>query len=806
MGGRRFTALLVLTHNTHIFAPKKKQMPIDTRIKNTLSRLCAAALLCGCASGVALGQAAPPAADTVVVRRLTGPIVFDGRSDEPAWADAFKMGFTVFSPVWGAAPSERTEMLLAFDDTDLYVAGRCYTRDSNTLVIRNLVRDGWRGDDWVTFHIDNNFDRQNALVFSIYPLGSRYDAAVSNDAVDLGRNTFNQDFNMFWDARSVVNNEGWFFEMKIPLYNLRLRKGAQGDVRVGISGARTLQHHQEVHLFPPVAQNVIDAMSKPSAKQPALLEGIVPQRLLLATPYLLASHARTYEAAAPGGSYLPLSDRALQAGLDIKAGLSPYLTLDVSLNPDFAQVEADDQLLNLTRFSLFFPEKRLFFQEAAGLFEFNLGGAAQLFYSRQIGIREGRLSRVYAGARLTGKLDSRTDIGALNMQTAPVRDEAGALLGGTENFSVLRLRRRAFNERSFVGLMGANRWSADANNLTLGLDALLNPFGDHYFQAAVGTSQEAGAPFAATASRLNLLWELRRTDGIFGNMGYTYSGAGFNPRAGFLDRSDFHRLAGQVSWAKYAEVRRGRFQYRYWDMLRLDAIRGASSGQWESLEFATELGATTFKGLGMFTYLSQAYERLDDPLRFSEAIAIAPGSYWFPEAGLSFFQPRAATLRHAATLRAGGFFNGQRLAFSYDPILNLGRHWELQGSYTFNHLRFPGKVRESIHIGRLRVGYALDLRLSINYVVQYNSLARRVFNNLRLRYNFQDGHDLYLVWNEDFFTERFDGLGLPRPLSGSQNFILKYNVTFDRLLQAKGEQRAPGMEGAEGRRGKLLSR
>lgn len=721
--------------------------------------------------------------DTVVVRRLAAPIVFDGLSDEPAWEGAFKMDFTVFSPVWGAGPSERTEMLLAFDDTDLYVAGRCYTRDSSTLVIRNLVRDGWRGDDWVTFHIDNNFDRQNALVFSLYPLGSRYDAAVSNDAVDLGTNTFNQDFNMFWDARSVVNSEGWFFEIKIPLYNLRLRKSPQGDVRVGISGARTLQHHQEVHIFPPIAQNVIDAMSKPSAKQPAILEGIVPQRLFLVTPYVLASQARAYEAAAPGAPYQPRRDRVLQAGLDLKAGLSPYLTLDVSVNPDFAQVEADDQLLNLTRFSLFFPEKRLFFQEAAGLFEFNLGRNTQLFYSRQIGIREGLLIGVYGGARLTGKLDQRTDIGLLNMQTAPVRDEDGSVLGGSENFSALRLRRRAFNERSFVGFMATNRWSADANNLALGLDALLNPFGEHYFQAVAGTTKEAAAPFALNASRLNLLWELRQTDGLFGSLGYTYSGADFNPRAGFLDRSDFHRLAGQVSLAKFAAERKGKFQYRYWDMLRVDAIRGASTAQWESLELVTEVGATTFRGVGLFAYASPAYEYLAEPLAFSPAVAIAPGSYWFLDAGVGMFQPRAKALRHAAFASEGGFFDGRRLSFSYNPILNLGRHWELDGSYSLNYLRFPGGVREAIHIGRLRVSYALDLHLSINYVVQYNSLARQVFHNLRLRYNFQDGHDLFLVWNENTFTDRFDRFGLVRPRSGNQNFILKYNVTFDGLFR-----------------------
>jgi len=320
--------------------------------------------------------------DTLKIKKFTCPIVFDGLSDEAAWVDAYSLDFITSRPVWGGVTSETTEMLLGYDDDNFHVAGRCFTKDSSSLVIRNLVRDGWRGDDWTTFHIDNTFDKQNALIFSVYPMGSRYDAAIGNDGVNLGVSAFNQDFNMFWDTRSVVNKEGWFFEMKIPLYNLRLRKNENGQVIVGISAARIIQNPQEMHIFPAIPQNILDGMSKPSVKKPAWLSDIKPRKLFLATPYLTASANRANIVKNTENNISKTSNQTTQAGLDIKAGINPYLKLDVSLNPDFAQVEADDQLLNLTRFSLFFPEKRQFFQEAAGLFDFNLGGRTQMFYSR----------------------------------------------------------------------------------------------------------------------------------------------------------------------------------------------------------------------------------------------------------------------------------------------------------------------------------------------------------------------------------------------------------------------------------------
>jgi hypothetical protein len=688
------------------------------------------------------------------------------------------MEFTTFRPVWGGPPSEKTEMLVGYDDEFLYVAGRCYTRDSNTLVIRNLVRDGWRGDDWMTFHIDNTFDRQNALIFSIYPMGSRYDAAIGNDGVDLGVASFNENFNMFWDARSVVNDEGWFFEMKIPLYNLRLRKNNEGQVVAGISAARILQNPQEMHIYPAIPQNIQDGMSKPSVKQPVVLSDVKPQKLFLFTPYVAASAQRVNTPLPDENRIVSLRDRTSQLGLDIKTGVSPHLTLDVSLNPDFAQVEADDQLLNLTRFSLFFPEKRLFFQEAAGLFDFNLGGQTQMFYSRRIGINDGQLTPVFGGARLTGKLDKKTDIGFLSMQTAPLRNEEDSIVRRSENFTTLRLRRKILNAQSFVGLIATQRWIENRMNTGLGLDMMLNPVGDHYFIGAWAHTLDNVEPLKNSSSRLNIRYEKRQTDGFFGDMAYTYSGENFNPVSGFLDRSDFHQWKGSFSWGRFARENDHKHQYIRWRVLEADTYLSATKQEWETVDLASRLSLTTFSGKESTFGIRYNYEFLSTPLTFSNQISVEEGTYQFTQVTYQYLEPRARSYRNFLTMSAGTFFGGQRLNMSYNPILNLGKHWEIQALYSVNHLRFS-ENSETIHIGRLRVNYALDLHFSLNYVVQFNSVNQQIFNNLRLRYNFSDGHDLFLVWNENFFTERSDAWGELRPLSGIQNFIIKYNITFD---------------------------
>lgn len=721
----------------------------------------------------------------MAIPRMDGLVTLDGHSDESAWESAVSLPFIVYRPVWGAEPRERTEMLLGYDDEHLYVAGRCFTRDSSTIVARTLTRDGWRGDDWMTFHIDSRFDKQNALVFSIYPLGSRYDAAVSNDAVQLGNATFNQDFNMFWEGASVITSEGWFFEMKIPLYNLRFKEQPDGTIRAGISAARIIQHIQEHHQFPAVPLDVTDPISKPSFKQPAVFPDLRRRKLFLLTPYTLLSRSRQYEEPEPG-VFRPNVDYRVQPGLDAKIGLSPYLTLDVSVNPDFAQVEADDQLVNLTRFSLFFPEKRLFFQEAAGLFEYSLGGNSQLFYSRQIGIAQGELTPIFGGLRLTGKLSAKTDIGFLNMQSAATTLTDGNRVD-SENFGVLRLRRRTWNDRSFLGFMFTNRNSGDGQNYAVGTDAMINITRLHYLITSLTTSfdQDGSQAFrwGPRASRASVLWENQRSDRIHHRIGYNYSGADFTPALGFLDRSNFHNFNGNLRYGKFAENQDARFQYQRYTLLQYDAYLNAEQNYWESVEVQSNFTLRTFEGVDWFGVLRYQYEFLDAPLNFGSGFVVQPGEYQFAAASLDYFQPRNRRVRINAGLTEGSFFGGRRFDARFSPIINFNKHWELICSYNFNYLRFPDlDLQRGIHLVRLQLNYSLNLHLSANLVAQYNSSVNQVFQNLRIRYNFKDGHDLFLVWNENLFADRRIGQDLLRPVSDIQNFILKYSYTFDRLL------------------------
>ncbi|MCU0420943.1 MAG: carbohydrate binding family 9 domain-containing protein [Cyclobacteriaceae bacterium] len=714
----------------------------------------------------------------IVIARTTGLITVDGPSHEPAWRAISSVPFIVLEPVWGAPPTERTELRLAYDDQFLYLAGRCFTRDSSTIIARNLVRDGYRGDDWMTIHFDSRFDRQNAFVFSVYPLGSRYDMAMSNDAVELGNATFNPAFNMFWEAKTVINKDGWFFEMKIPLYNLRYKPNNAGNIEMGISATRAIQYRQEYHQFPAVPRHAIEPIMKPSLKQPVVFLNLPKPNLFLLTPYVLAGTERRNLINESETGIVRQTSPYFQAGLDAKIGVSPYLTLDASINPDFAQVEADDQLINLTRFSLFFPERRLFFQEQAGLFEFSLGGDAQLFYSRRIGINEGQLTDIYGGLRLTGKLTQKLDIGLLNMQAAPT-DLANGTRVPTENYGVLRLRQKVLNNRSFVGAMVTSRLRSGKQSYAYGLDALLNPAGTQYLLVNAAYHDVVGQPGGADASRVNLLWENRRTDRFFHKIGYTYSGKNFNPEVGFVDRSNIHNPWWNIDYGKFATERKGKFQYKRYTLLAMDSYIHAENGMWESNDIGMGWRGTTFKGTQWSGQLNVQYEYLATSLDFGNGVVIPPGGYHFARVTLGFTPPRFKGIRVPVRAIQGGFYDGSRLNLNASPTFNLGKHWEIQATYDYTHLRFePRNLYKHVHLARVRVAYALDLHLSINLTVQYNSSVNQFFNNTRLRYNFKDGHDFYLVWNENLFAERRYNEQIMRPLSGTQTFLVKYYYTF----------------------------
>jgi len=429
--------------------------------------------------------------DQLVLPRINGPVTLDGLSDEPAWKGIEPFPVIMYMPNFGVEPSERTEILVAYDDDFLYVAGRLYDREPSKIQANSKERDSRDpSSEWFSIFIDSFNDKENALAFLTTPAGLRNDFTISNDAV--GADPINRSWNTFWDVATVCNDEGWFAEMRIPFSSLRFQD-RNGHVVMGIITWRYIARKAEWIVFPAIPPNWgFISFEKPSKAQEVIFEGIYSRKPLYVAPYVLGGLGHYSELNEEKTIYQRIENLEHEAGLDVKYGLTSNLTLDITLNTDFAQVEADDQQANLTRFSLFFPEKRLFFQERSSNFDFNFETSEpnRLFYSRRIGIHEGKLVRIYGGARLVGRVGP-WDLGFLSMQTAQTEDLP------SENFGVFRLRRRVFNPYSYIGVISTTRFGMDGTyNVAYGLDGIIRVFGDP--SKALATASVTPVPVPTT--------------------------------------------------------------------------------------------------------------------------------------------------------------------------------------------------------------------------------------------------------------------------------------------------------------------
>lgn len=309
--------------------------------------------------------------DRYVLFRVKGLVALNGMSDEPAWEGIEPLPVVMHIPNFGNIPSERTEILMAYDDDFLYIASRLYDSEPSKIQAPSKKRDSMMpSNDWFGIIIDTFNDKENALAFFTTPAGLRMDATVFNDA--QGEFPINVSWNTFWDVKTVCNGEGWFVEMCIPLSSLRFQD-KDGRVVMGLITWRYIARKNEIDIFPAIQQDWgMWSAWKPSQAQEIVLEGVYSRKPLYIAPYVLGGIGQSFELNDPETAYQRIDDPTNELGLDIKFGLTSNLTLDITVNTDFAQVEADDEQINLTRFSLFFPEKRLFFSRALKHFRIQL--------------------------------------------------------------------------------------------------------------------------------------------------------------------------------------------------------------------------------------------------------------------------------------------------------------------------------------------------------------------------------------------------------------------------------------------------
>ncbi len=463
--------------------------------------------------------------------RLEGEITVDGRSDDPAWQAVPPLPMSVYLPAYGAAPTERTDARIGYDSDAIYVMVDAWETHPGSVRASSMIRDDDSPGDFINVLLDTFGDRQTAVNFSTTPGGQRNDWTISNDARDAA--SLSPAWNGVWDLAVRRGPDGWHAEYRIPFTTLRFTT-RNGRAELGFSLNRLTAHSNERVTFPAIEPSAPLALWKPSRWQRVSIENITTARSFRVMPYMLAGSEGNR---APDPVLSPWHrDQRFEAGGDIKTALSPNLTLDLTANTDFAEAEVDDQRVNLTRFPLFYPERRAFFVEGAGTFEVKTGEADLLFNSRRVGLTpDGDPVRLLGGARLVGRV-SGWDLGFLDVQTG--RTPAG----DRENLGVLRARRALWNQRSWAGLMLTSRATPDSSQVALGADGEINFGGDDYLGfALVALAGDAGAgPNDGVLPRaaLRLLAERRRNRGMWYRAGVATTGARYAPALGYVERGD----------------------------------------------------------------------------------------------------------------------------------------------------------------------------------------------------------------------------------------------------------------------------
>jgi hypothetical protein len=701
------------------------------------------------------------------LRRLASPITVDGRPDDPAWHQIEPLPLTMYSPVFNGAPTQRTEIRVAYDDENFYAAGWFYDSDPSGIRVNSLYRDRWNGDDSFAIYIDAFNDNQTAKWFGTTPAGMRFDLLVSDDG-----NTSNENWDAFWTSKTSITEEGWFAEVKIPFSTLGFTTGSDGRAVMGLTLTRLVSRLNERVTFPAIDPKF--PFRQPSIARDVVMRDVRSPKPLYVTPYVSSGASRNYIPLADG-TFRRERDTPKDIGLDVRYPLSGTLTFDLTANTDFAQVEADGQQIALDRFPLFFPERRRFFQEGSSIFDFTGAHGTRLFHSRRIGLTPaGAPVTILGGARLVGKVGA-WDVGLLEMQT----DDFGDLPG--ENFGVLRLRRPVLNPYSTAGLMATTYYGGGRYNLALGADASLRVTGDNYlglkWAATLDDEERDGAD---DRSFVDAKWERRTQRGLSYTGQFTRAGRDYQPELGFMPRSDFTTANIVGNWYFFTDAHKY-FKRIYPGALAFSTFRNSDRAL-ESGQYAFWVQWDSKAGGGGWIEPKWFHENVLVPFTIGGSVEIPAGSYDFADLQVVSLMPSGRTLRADVDFRTGTYFDGRRTQVILTPTWNVNRHLELGGDYQLTALRFPVRQQSAdIHLLRLRVRTALDAKASGNAFVQYNSTTERLDFNVRLRYAVTEGTDLWLVYNEGLDTDRDrDILQQERfvPFSVSRALIVKYTHTF----------------------------
>jgi hypothetical protein len=701
---------------------------------------------------------------------LAAPIVDAPKIDgdvlnDPVWAGVTPTtGFIQKTPDSGQPVSERTEVYIAFTGDTLYFGVVCFDREPERIVVADSRRDSELVEtDSFQIILDTYRDEQTGFVFGTNPVGIEYDGQVTREGEGgsaFSAGGFNKNWDAVWDVSARISDIGWSAEFAIPFTTLRYPRG-EGQ-RWTLNMQRNIRRRNEQSFWSPIPIQ-FEIFRLALAGSVTGLQ-VPSQRNLKLLPYVLG------EVQQKSGEISTRSEN-FEFGIDLKYSITPSLTLDATYNTDFAQVEVDEFQINLDRFNIFFPEKRPFFLENAGYFAVGVPREVELFFSRRIGIGpQGEIVPIIAGARASGKLAQRYNLGALYMRTEGVPG-----VTPENGFAVARLS-RDFPNRSYLGGIVVSRRgyggpdAEDDYNHTFSVDGRLGIGEYGLIQGFVAKTETPGAEESEHAFQLGGNYDSEHWSY---SASYTEVADDFNPEVGFLTRRGYRKPSGFVMrrirprdlWG-LLEIRPHVSYNGYWDyegfqetgFLHLD-----THWEWRS-SYEVHTGVNfTREGV------KEAFEIYPD-------VYVTPGTYDNAEAAIVFITNRGAPVAFELRTVAGGFFGGDRLSLTPSLRFRIGDTFNAEFSWNYNDIDLPEGAFET-NLGSLRLSYSFTTLINLQALIQYNDRDDVWAANLRFSWLRTANSGLHVVYNQNQDIHR-SGFGWTRR---DRSLIVKYTYLFDLL-------------------------
>jgi len=665
------------------------------------------------------------------------PITIDGRLDEPAWsrADSNSGEFIQIQPDPGYPMTERTVIRIMYDADNLYIGAVLYDSDPDHLTIPGLEQDyDTHNSDIFGFAIDSYHDEQSAFLFAVNPGGAIFDAQSFNDSRYINR---------AWEGvinvKTTIDDRGWTVEVAVPVTTLRF-SSKDSVMTWGLNFSRRIRRKNEEGNWAPLPRQYrLYKMSR--AGTLTGLQHLQQGRNLYVKPYVSAARQE-------GEPFTAGASNDYNAGFDVKYGVTSRLTLDLTAFTDFSQVEVDQEQVNLTRFSLFFPELRDFFLENDGVFTFSdiairnyrTGSADRnfkLFHSRRIGLSEDRLPQpIAAGGRLTGRIGD-FDVGLLNVQTRRDGDSPA------DNFSVVRLKKDV-GGTSDVGVMFVNRQGTSSGatgdyNRSYGVDGNFQLLGNMVVNSYLAMTDEPNAVGDRKAAMFQVAWR----DPIWDiSTLVKHVGDGFNPEVGFVDRRGVRQLYATLGAHPEPNIPH---------ILKVNPygeVRYFSDLDWvlETRQLTGGLDVTFMDGSVLALSYEDSFERLLEPTAIA-GVEVQTGDYGFRTSSVKYTASGERALSGSVGFTKGGFYDGDRMSVNSTLQFRPSHHLALDFGVQHNALNLGGEdFTADLFSGKFR--YALNTKLFLMGFVQYNESTDDLITYLRLNIIHAPLSDIFLVFSE----------------------------------------------------------